>query len=56
MEVSGRVDFVLKEKLRLLKNRLRWWNSNIFGTVDMDLEEGVKEINEINNLPSDVEE
>ncbi|XP_058757308.1 uncharacterized protein LOC131630545 [Vicia villosa] len=55
LEVHGRGDFVLKEKLRLLKSKLRWWNTNVFGKIDMELEEGVKEINVIDNLPLDVE-
>ncbi|XP_058765712.1 uncharacterized protein LOC131639232 [Vicia villosa] len=46
MEVSGRGDFVLKEKLRIIKDRLRWWNLNIFGKVDLEVEEGVRVLNE----------
>ncbi|XP_058765879.1 uncharacterized protein LOC131639401 [Vicia villosa] len=42
--------------MRLLKIRLRWWNLNVFGIIDMELEESVREINDIHNLPSDVEE
>ncbi|XP_058726223.1 uncharacterized protein LOC131597549 [Vicia villosa] len=56
MEVYGRGDYVLKEKFRLLKSKLKWWNVNIFGKIDMELEEGVKEINVIDDLPSDEEE
>ncbi|XP_058741852.1 uncharacterized protein LOC131614256 [Vicia villosa] len=55
LEVHGRGNFVLKEKLRLLKSKLRWWNTTVFGKIDMELEEGVKEINAIDNLPSDEE-
>lgn len=44
LEVFGRGDFVLKEKMRLLKKRIRWWSSNVFSFVNMEMEEGVKEI------------
>ncbi|XP_058721686.1 uncharacterized protein LOC131593278 [Vicia villosa] len=43
--VEGRGDFVLKEKLRLLKERLRWWNKEEFGKIDLEVEEGVRDIN-----------
>ncbi|XP_058726433.1 uncharacterized protein LOC131597778 [Vicia villosa] len=33
MLIQGRGDFVLKEKIRLLKFKLRWWNSNVFGKI-----------------------
>ncbi|XP_058775462.1 uncharacterized protein LOC131649721 [Vicia villosa] len=38
LEVSGRGDFVLKEKLRLLKATLRRWNLNVFGKHDLEIE------------------
>ncbi|XP_058752710.1 uncharacterized protein LOC131625893 [Vicia villosa] len=44
--VEGRGDFVLKEKLRLIKERLRWWNLNVFGKIDLAVEEGVRNLNE----------
>lgn len=55
LDVYGRGDFVLKEKLRLLKVRLKWWNINIFGKIDLGMEEGVREMNEFDNLASDIE-
>ncbi|XP_058774477.1 uncharacterized protein LOC131648765 [Vicia villosa] len=55
MEVYGRGDFVLKEKLSRLKNKLRWWNINVFGMIDLNLEEGVKEINDLDNQGLNVE-
>ncbi|XP_058754722.1 uncharacterized protein LOC131627879 [Vicia villosa] len=55
LDVNGRGDFVLKEKLRLLKNKLRWWNINVFGKINLELEEGVKEINALDNLSSEEE-
>ncbi|XP_058741064.1 uncharacterized protein LOC131613407 [Vicia villosa] len=55
LDVHGHGDFVLKEKLRLLKNKLRWWNTTVFGKINLELEEGVKEINAIDNHPSNEE-
>lgn len=48
--MHGRGDLVLKEKMRLLKQRIRWWNTNVFGIVDMELEEGVKELNALDDI------
>ncbi|XP_058726560.1 uncharacterized protein LOC131597918 [Vicia villosa] len=46
MVVVGRNDFVLIEKLWILKNSLRWWNQEIFGRFYWEVEKGVREINE----------
>ncbi|XP_058746651.1 uncharacterized protein LOC131619583 [Vicia villosa] len=45
MVVEGRGDFVLKEKLRRLKDRLVWWNKNVFGRFDLEVEDSVRELN-----------
>ncbi|XP_058784985.1 uncharacterized protein LOC131659881 [Vicia villosa] len=45
IKVQGRGDFVLKEKFRLIKERLKWWEKNIFGKIDLEIEENVKELN-----------
>ncbi|XP_058744347.1 uncharacterized protein LOC131616936 [Vicia villosa] len=45
LKLNGRGDFVLKEKLRLIKDRLTWWNKNIFGKYDLEVEEGVRVLN-----------
>lgn len=45
LKVEGRGDFILKEKLRLLKEKLRWWNKEVFGKVDLEVEEGVRDLN-----------
>ncbi|XP_058776769.1 uncharacterized protein LOC131651118 [Vicia villosa] len=50
LDVQGRGDFVLKEKLRLLKDRLRWWNMNVFGKFDLEVEEGVRDLNALDDL------
>ncbi|XP_058725657.1 uncharacterized protein LOC131596949 [Vicia villosa] len=46
IKVYGRGDFVLKEKLRILKEKLRWWNANIFGKFDLEVEENVRILND----------
>lgn len=43
--VEGRGDFVLKEKIHLLKGRLKWWNKEVFDRIDLEVEEGVRDIN-----------
>lgn len=50
IEVSGRGDFVLKEKLCLLKSRLIWWNINVFGRIDIDIDNEVKNMNRVDDL------
>lgn len=55
LEVHERGDFVLKEKLRLLKDRLKWWNINVFGKIYLELEEWVREMNVLDDLGSDEE-
>ncbi|XP_058746500.1 uncharacterized protein LOC131619420 [Vicia villosa] len=44
--VRGRGDFVLKEKFRIIKDKLRWWNITVFGKYDLEIEEGVRDLNE----------
>ncbi|XP_058758566.1 uncharacterized protein LOC131631812 [Vicia villosa] len=45
MKVEGRGDFVLKEKLRLLKDKLRIWNKDVFGRINLEMEDGVSSMN-----------
>ncbi|XP_058742118.1 uncharacterized protein LOC131614567 [Vicia villosa] len=54
-KVEGRGDFVLKEKLYLLKGRLQWWNKEVFRRTNLDVEEGVQKIN-LGDLLLEVEE
>ncbi|XP_058776291.1 uncharacterized protein LOC131650607 [Vicia villosa] len=44
LKVEGRGDFVIKEKLRLLKDKLRSWNKEVFGKIDLEMEEGVRDM------------
>ncbi|XP_058750108.1 uncharacterized protein LOC131623108 [Vicia villosa] len=45
LKVEGRGDFVLKEKLKLLKDKLKRWNREVFGKINLDIEEDVNDIN-----------
>ncbi|XP_058786237.1 uncharacterized protein LOC131660890 [Vicia villosa] len=44
-KVEGRRDFVLKQKLFFLKGRLKWWNKEVFGRIDLEIQEEVSAIN-----------
>ncbi|XP_058759249.1 uncharacterized protein LOC131632522 [Vicia villosa] len=50
LKVSGRADFVLKEKFRLLKVALRRWITEVFGKIDLEIEGDRFEINEADSL------
>ncbi|XP_058784819.1 uncharacterized protein LOC131659676 [Vicia villosa] len=45
MEVEGRGDFVLKEKLSQIKERLKWWNKTVFGRIELEAEDIVRDLN-----------
>lgn len=44
IQVKGRRDFIFKEKLRILKERLKWWNKVVFGKIDLDMEDNERAI------------
>lgn len=41
MHVKGRSNFVIKEKLSQLKEILRRWNKDVFGKIDLEIEDGI---------------
>ena len=43
----------LKEKLKKLKESLRWWNREIFWWVDLKVEDVVMELNELDMAVSE---
>ncbi|XP_058776597.1 uncharacterized protein LOC131650915 [Vicia villosa] len=45
MKVEERGDFILKEKLRLLKDKLRRWNKEVFRKIELEMEDGVWDLN-----------
>jgi hypothetical protein len=49
-DVRGKKAYVLKEKFRLLKESLRKWNKEVFGILDLNIENTVKELNDIEGL------
>lgn len=58
LDVSGKCDFVLKGKFYFLKGRLRWWNLESFGWMDLQVENSVNDLNhldkELPNIMGDV--
>ncbi|XP_058785888.1 uncharacterized protein LOC131660624 [Vicia villosa] len=50
LEIRGRGDFVLIEKLKKLKDRLRVWNREVFGWIDLRVEEDTEKINTIDKV------
>ncbi|XP_058783382.1 uncharacterized protein LOC131658063 [Vicia villosa] len=45
LKVEGRGDYVLKEKLRLLKDKLRSWNKDVFGRIELEMEDRACKLN-----------
>lgn len=41
---------MLKEKLKLLRARLRWWNKFMFEQIELKVKEDVLELNRIDNI------
>lgn len=47
MKVKGRGELILCEKLKRLKERLRTWNNEVFGWIDLKVNGEVGKINEL---------
>ncbi|CAK8574714.1 unnamed protein product [Lathyrus sativus] len=52
IKLEGRSNFIIKEKLKILKFSLKSWNKEVFGWYDLKVEEGVEDINMLDNLLS----
>ncbi|PNX62345.1 hypothetical protein L195_g052934, partial [Trifolium pratense] len=52
LNVKGKKAFVIKEKLKKLKEELRGWNREVFGILDLNIEKTVKDLNEAEALIS----
>ncbi|GAU48536.1 hypothetical protein TSUD_282880 [Trifolium subterraneum] len=50
LNVEGKKAFVIKEKLKRLKEELRRWNRDVFGILDLNIENIVRELNEAEGL------
>lgn len=46
----------MKEKLKKLRERLRWWNKEVYGWIDLQFQENVKELNELDKDLSEVKD
>lgn len=47
IKIKGNNYYTLKEKLKSLKERLRWWNNTIFGWIDLQVENNTEELNKM---------
>lgn len=52
LRISGQSDFVLKKKLKQLKVSLRRWNVEVFGRMNLQVEDNLDEINAVDDLLS----
>ncbi|XP_045791747.1 uncharacterized protein LOC123886474 [Trifolium pratense] len=48
--IKGKKAFIIKEKLKKLKEELRGWNREVFGILDLNIEKTVTELNEAEAL------
>lgn len=53
LAIKGRANFIIKEKLKVLKEALRKWNNEVFGYLDLDVDKAVLSINELETLESE---
>lgn len=47
--VQGKSAFVLKENMKILKGKLRTWNCEVVGKIDLEVEEATKELNDLDH-------
>jgi hypothetical protein len=47
MEIQGKKAFVIKEKLKRLKIALKTWNREVFGILDLNIDQTVKDLNDL---------
>lgn len=50
IKFEGRGDYVLKEKLKMLRNILTRWKKEVFGWIELKIEEEIEEVNEVDGL------
>lgn len=46
-QISGRAAYVVKKKLKRLKERLQKWNKEVYGIVDLKIDKLITEINQL---------
>lgn len=49
-QVTGWKGYILKEKMKMLKERLKWWNKEVFGIIDLKIDKTIEEINALDNI------
>jgi exonuclease III len=47
LNVQGKKAFVIKEKLKKLKDALKAWNRDVFGILDLNIDKTISDLNEI---------
>lgn len=52
LKVEGRSDYVIKEKHKQLKGSLGRWNTEVFGRLNLEVQEGKDDINEVGKFLS----
>ncbi|GAU30605.1 hypothetical protein TSUD_62250 [Trifolium subterraneum] len=50
MDICGKKAFIVKEKMKKLKEALKAWNREIFGLMDLNIEKTVKDMNEVEEM------
>lgn len=50
IEITGRKDYHLYEKLKRLKERLRMWNKETFGWINLKVDEKIDELNDLDKF------
>lgn len=48
--MTGTYGFVVKEKMKKLKEKLKWWNKEVFGVLDLNIEKFVKDLNGLDDV------
>jgi exonuclease III len=47
MDIQGKKAFIVKEKLKKLKEALKVWNKEVFGIVDLNIDKTVRDLNDL---------
>lgn len=52
-QVEGWKGYVIKEKFKILKEKLRKWNKEVFGVVDLNIANTADELNQLDKIVAD---
>jgi hypothetical protein len=50
MDILGKKAFIVKQKMKRLKEALNKWNHEVFGIMDLNIEKTVKDLNEVEEM------